>query len=131
MKTRMMFLWMAAGMLALAACRGGEDKVSADSVYFEGAEPVDLSDVLDIYAESLKGDGDYSVSTALEGDSLGDGYGMLLFADTAFAVQLPQYAGSSQPFWPMPRRSTIPAPLLSISGATIRCGCVSWPRRRR
>ena len=98
MKTRMMFLWMAAGMLALAACRGGEDKVSADSVYFEGAEPVDLSDVLDIYAESLKGDGDYSVSTALEGDSLGDGYGMLLFADTAFAVQLPQYAGSSQPF---------------------------------
>lgn len=69
--------------------------------YFENEKAVDLSDVVDVYgeyAEAEKEGREYDLSEALEGDYLSySDCGYVVF-DTAFAVQLPQYAESRQPF---------------------------------
>lgn len=68
---------------------------------FADEKAVDLSDVVDIYktyAEAENEGREYDLSEVLEGDYLEYAdCGYVLF-DTAFAVQLPQYAGSKQPF---------------------------------
>lgn len=92
-------------LLAAAATLTGCKKASAPAgkfaEYFAGEEAVNLNDLIRIYEkyeESEKNGIQYDVLSALMGKNL-DAYDYTtLFGDTDFAIHLPQYAGSRQPF---------------------------------
>lgn len=84
---------------ALCSCaKGGDGKYSG---YFEDGKPVDLSDVLKVYEENVSAETDsmdYDLAKVLEGCVAEDYDGIELIDNADFAIQLPQYANSTNPF---------------------------------
>lgn len=98
-------LFFAAALLATAATLAGCKKASAPAgkyaEYFAGEEAVNLNDVIRIYEkyeESEENGTPYDLPSALLGKNPGAYNHTTLFKDTAFAIHLPQYAASRQPF---------------------------------
>lgn len=92
-------------LLAAAATLTGCKKASAPAgkfaEYFAGEEAVNLNDLIRIYEkyeESEKNGTQYDVLSALLGKNQEAYDYTTLFGDTDFAIHLPQYAGSRQPF---------------------------------
>lgn len=84
---------------ALCSCAKGTD--GKYSGYFEGGKPIDLSDVLNVYEEHKKAEADcveYDLAKVLEGGAAEDYDGIELIDNADFAIQLPQYANSTNPF---------------------------------
>lgn len=97
-KTLVKCLVLACLSLVVSCAKPVGDKF-ADS--FENQDAVDLSEVVNIYeaySKAEKEGSEYDLSKALEGSRLDCINNGLVLSDTAFAVQLPQYAGSKQPF---------------------------------
>lgn len=90
---------MLACLPLVASCAKPVGDKFADS--FENQDAVDLSEVIEVYdaySKAEKDGSEYDLSKALEGSNLDCIDNGLIFSDTAFTVQLPQYAGSKQPF---------------------------------
>ena len=97
-KTLVKCLVLACLSLVVSCAKPVGDKF-ADS--FENQDAVDLSEVVNIYeaySKAEKEGSEYDLSKALEGSRLDCINNGLVLSDTTFAVQLPQYAGSKQPF---------------------------------
>lgn len=89
--------------ILLIAVLCGCSKVTDDkySTYFESSKSIDLSDVLKVYEENKSAEEDsidYDLGKALEGSAVEYFAGIELSDNTDFAIKLPQYANSKNPF---------------------------------
>lgn len=92
-------IWAVACLFATVGCADKMGDKYADA--FENRPAIDLSDLLSIYAQEQQAtanEEEYNLHQALQGKDLERTEELLLPGDTAFALQLPQYAGSEQPF---------------------------------
>ena len=83
--------WIIAIAMMLVGCSGVAQQ--PDGV-FNYEKPVDLSDVMAAYEESVANEG----SDWMEPEGWTEGMGYELFADTSFVVKVPQYKDSIHPF---------------------------------